>query len=471
MGYQLDKFKDECGVMGVLQDTPENTAAYVYLGLYALQHRGQESCGIAVNNDTEITQHRGMGLVGDVFTSEELKKQKGEIAIGHVRYSTAGDSDIKNAQPLTVNCKDWQIALAHNGNLVNADAIKNMLQDEGVIFMTSSDTEVIANLIARNYKFGIVETLKRVGQIVKGAYALVLTMGDMLIGVRDPYGLRPLCLGKLENGGYALASESCALDAIGATLVRDIEPGEIIVISDKHIESYKIENWAKPRRCIFELVYFARPDSVLDGDEVHESRAMAGKLLAKADKGKINADVVMAVPDSGVSAAIGYAEESGIPYGVGLIKNRYIGRTFIQPTQAMREEGVDIKLNILKSNVKDKSVVLIDDSIVRGTTSKRIVDKLRKAGAREIHFRVASPPTSYSCFFGIDTPNRDKLISSKLSLDEIKEFIGADSLYYLTIDELKQTVKDFDKGYCMACFNGDYPMEVPFREEQVRSSK
>lgn len=461
-----DKFRDECGVMGILQDSLENTAAYVYFGLYALQHRGQESCGIAVNNDTQISQHRGMGLVGDVFTTAELKKIQGNIAIGHVRYSTAGDSDIKNAQPLTVNCKDWQIALAHNGNLVNAQALKNMLQDDGVIFMTNSDTEVIANLIARNYKYGIVEALKRVGQIIKGAYALVLTLGDMLIGVRDPYGIRPLCIGKLENGGFVLASESCALDAVGATFFRDVEPGEIVVMNGNTIESYFIENWAKPRRCIFELVYFARPDSIMDGEEVHTSRARAGALLAKNDKGKIDADVVMAVPDSGVSAAIGYAEESGIPYGVGLIKNKYIGRTFIQPTQSMREEGVKIKLNILKSTVKDKSVVLIDDSIVRGTTSKSIVEALKKAGAREIHFRVASPPSSYSCFFGIDTPKRSKLISSRLSIDEINDFIGSDTLAYLTVDELEKTVEDFKKGYCMACFTGEYPMEVPFVEEE-----
>ncbi len=465
MTFSLDKFKDECGVVGILSPNRETIANYAYFGLYALQHRGQESCGIAVNDDSKIKQKRGMGLVGDVFNTSELQEIEGDIAIGHVRYSTAGESDLKNAQPLTVKCKDWDIALAHNGNLVNADALKNMLQDEGVIFMTNSDTEVIANLIARNYKLGIVSALKRVMQIIKGAYAMVITLGDMLIGIRDPFGLRPLCLGKLENGGYVLSSESCGLDAMGAEFVRDIEPGEIVVIYDTRIESYKTETWVKPRKCIFELVYFARPDSILDGEEVYSSRHKAGVILAKKDKGKINADVVIAVPDSGISAAIGYAEESGVPYGTGLIKNRYIGRTFIQPTQEMREEGVKIKLNVLKSEVKDKSVVLVDDSIVRGTTSKRIVELLKKAGAKEVHFRVSSPPTSFSCFFGIDTPKREKLISSRLTIDEIRDFIKADTLEYLSLDELKKCVDDYDSGYCMACFDGDYPMEIPLVQE------
>lgn len=462
MEFEKDKFEDECGVMGISSARTDIAALYVYFGLYALQHRGQESCGIVSNNGGELTQKRGMGLVGDIFTTTELKEIEGNLAIGHVRYSTFGDKDdVKNAQPLTVNTKDGKIALGHNGNLINADALRDMLQDDGVVFITDSDTEVIANLIARNYKQGIVEALKRVGQIIKGAYAMVLTAGDKLIGVRDPYGLRPLCLGKCSSG-YVLASESCGLDAVGAKLVRDVEPGEIIVIEKGDVQSYKIDVKVHPSRCIFELVYFARPDSVIDTVEVHDSRRQSGKLLAGQDKSKdIKADVVFGVPDSGNSAAMGYAEGAGIPYGVGLIKNRYVGRTFIQPTQEMREEGVRIKLNALKSNVEGKSIVLVDDSIVRGTTSKRIVDMLREAGAKEIHFRVSSPPTSYSCFFGIDTPSRKKLISSYMSMDEICEYIGADSLDYLTMDNLKKSVKNYNDGYCMACFTGDYPMEVP----------
>lgn len=454
-----DKLKEECGLIGVYR-TRGDSSEYVYYGLHALQHRGQESAGIAGNENGVITQYKGMGLVGDVFKECDLAEIKGNIAIGHVRYSTCGDSDVKNAQPLVANCKDGQIALAHNGNLVNAEALKGMLQDEGVMFMTNTDTEVIMNLLARNYKIGLMESLKRISQVIRGAYSLVITVGGKLIGMKDPYALRPLCIGKLEDG-YVFASESCALDALGAELVREVEPGEIVIAENNELTSYKPDRWIKPQRCIFELIYFARPDSEMEGVSVYESRHRAGMRLAAADRDDTQADVVIGVPDSGIPAAIGYAVGSGVPYGVGLIKNKYIGRTFIQPVQSMREESVRIKLNALAANVRGKSVVLIDDSIVRGTTSKRIVDLLKKAGAKQVHFRVSSPPILYSCFFGIDTPSRKNLIAATLPIDDIRQHIGADSLKYLTFESMKDCVFDFDKGFCTGCFDGNYPMEIP----------
>ncbi len=458
-----DKFKEECGLIGVSR-VAGDSAEYVYYGLHALQHRGQESAGIAGNDNGVITQCKGMGLVSDVFKNCDLAEIKGSIAIGHVRYSTCGDSDVKNAQPLVANCKDGQIALAHNGNLVNADALRGMLQDEGVMFMTNTDTEVIMNLLARNYKIGLMESLKRISQVIRGAYSLVITVGDKLIGMKDPYALRPLCIGKLEDG-YVLASESCALDAFGAELIREVEPGEIVMIENNTLTSHQYDRWIKPKRCIFELIYFARPDSEIEGVSVYESRHRAGMSLAAADKSDTQADIVIGVPDSGIPAAIGYAVGSGVPFGIGLIKNKYIGRTFIQPMQSKREEAVRIKLNALAANVRGKSVVLIDDSIVRGTTSRRIVDLLKKAGAKQVHFRVSSPPVLYSCFFGIDTPSRKHLIASSQSVEEIRKHIGADSLKYLSFEGMKESAFDFDKGFCTGCFDGDYPMEIPQKLE------
>ncbi|MFA0816610.1 MAG: amidophosphoribosyltransferase [Anaerofustis sp.] len=449
-----DKFVDACGVFGIYRQDYTNAAPYVYYGLYALQHRGQESCGIVVNNDGCLEQTRGMGLVSEVFTSDALSKVDGRIAIGHVRYSTAGESNINNAQPLMVNCREGQIAIAHNGNLTNTVSLRNALNDDGVVFLTRSDTEVIVNLIARNYQKGIVEAIKKISGIIRGSYALVLTVGDKLIGVRDPYGIRPLCLGKTQHS-YVLASETCALDAVGATFIRDIAPGEIIVIDSEGIHSESMRNNTKKRPCIFEYVYFARPDSVIDDISVYNSRRLAGNLLAKKDD--VEADIVIGVPDSGFSAAIGYAEVSGIPYGVGLIKNRYVGRSFIQPVQTMREEAVMLKLNPLKETILGKRVILIDDSIVRGTTSKKIVDMLRWAGAKEVHFRVSSPPTTYPCYFGIDTPDRNELVAANASVEEIRNMIGADSLMYLSIDELYETVGG-DADFCLGCFNGKYPV-------------
>jgi amidophosphoribosyltransferase len=460
--FEKDKFKDECGVVGIYNnDIGENSCEELYYCLYALQHRGQESAGIASNTKGKITTYKNRGLVADIFRDNEIFEElKGNIGIGHVRYATSGGIDTRNAQPLIVNYKGNQIALAHNGNLVNANALRDMLEDSGVVFQTDIDTEVIVNLLARSLKCGIVQSIKRVAEILKGAYALVITTEDKLIGLRDPHGLRPLCLGKTEKG-YVLASESCALDAIGAEYIRDIENGEIVVIDKDGVKSYLQNNSAKKRLCIFELIYFARPDSIIDGISVYNSRYNAGRNLAKENP--VEADVVIGVPDSGIPAAIGYSKESGIPFAIGLIKNKYIGRSFIQPSQRLREQCVRIKLNVLKENVKDKKVVIVDDSIVRGITSKRLVEILREAGAKEVHFRVSSPPVINACHFGIDTPYRDHLIATQHTTDKIKEIIGADTLYYLSMEGMISSVGGGDI-YCKACFNGDYPMEVPITE-------
>ncbi len=452
-----DKLNEECGVIGIFMPEGNNVSKSIYYGLYALQHRGQESAGIAVNKDGIINYHKDMGLVSEVFSRKKIDELEGNIGIGHVRYSTTGESLAANAQPLVVRYKKGSIALAHNGNLVNAASLREILEDEGVVFQTSNDSEVVANLLARYHKDGIEKAVKRVMEVLKGSYALVINTGDKLIGVRDNHGIRPLCLGKL-NDGYVLASESCALDTVGAELIRDIEPGEIVIIDKNGVKSISNDKWCKRKLCIFEVIYFARPDSKIDDIHVYLARKEAGRILAR--EYPVEADIVISVPDSGTSAAIGYAEESGIPYSIGLIKNRYVGRTFIQPSQELREQGVRLKLNVLKENVDGKRVVLVDDSIVRGTTSKRIVNMLKKAGAKEVHLRVSSPPVKYPCYFGIDTPNRKHLVGGNKTVDEICNMINADSLGYLTEEGLvKSTSKN--EGFCMACFNGDYPMEVP----------
>ncbi|WKY49151.1 amidophosphoribosyltransferase [Eubacteriaceae bacterium ES3] len=453
-----DKFHDECGIMGAyLSSNKHNCSSYLYYGLYALQHRGQESAGISVNKEGKIQSHKDVGLVSDVFKGDVLKQLKGNIGIGHVRYSTSGEDGVTNAQPLTVNHSSGQIALAHNGNLINDGALRNMLEDSGVVFQTTIDTEVMVNILARGLRHGMIEAIQRMVEILKGAYAVVITVGDKLVGIRDPFGLRPLCLGKKDDD-YFLASESCALDAIGAELVRDIEPGEIIVIDDNGLTSYGQNNWVKKKACIFEQIYFARPDSIMDETSVYAARHKAGEILAK--ESPVEADIVIGVPDSGVPAAIGYAEASGIPYGVGLIKNKYIGRTFIQPNQQLREEGVRIKLNPLRDTIEGKRVVIIDDSIVRGTTSKRLVAILRQAGAKEVHFRVTSPPVSHTCHFGIDTPRRKYLIGAKKSVEEIRQILEADTLAYISLEGLTESVGG-RTTFCRACFDGEYPMEVP----------
>lgn len=452
-----DKFKDECGVFGIYSNKSIDVASMVYYGLYALQHRGQESAGIAVSNGETIDIHKGMGLITEAFSKENLNELKGSISIGHVRYSTSGDTRIENAQPLLSQSKLGAIAMAHNGTLVNADVIKELLEDGGHIFHTSIDSEVIANLIARGAKKGIERAIFDAIQAVRGSFAMVILTEDKLIGVRDPHGIRPLCLGKFEDG-YVLSSESCALDAIGAELVRDIEPGEIIIIDDKGIKSYKYSENTQCQTCAFEYIYFARPDSTIDGLDVHYTRVRAGEELY--NEHKIEADVVVAVPDSGIPAAIGYSKASGIPYDTGFVKNRYVGRTFITPSQEIREKAVAVKLNPLKVNINGKRVILIDDSIVRGTTSRHLVDSLRRAGAKEVHFLVASPIVKFPCYFGIDTPYRSQLIGAKKSIEEINETIGADSLGYLSMEGMYKCFKN-DCEYCVGCFNGIYPVATP----------
>ena len=453
---QDDSLHEECGVIGIYRQE-KNAARMAYYGLFALQHRGQECAGIAVNNSGDIEVKKGMGLVADIFDEKSLNELQGNIAIGHVRYSTAGDKDVRNAQPLVAKYKKGDIGLAHNGNLVNAKNIREILEDSGVIFHSTTDTESILNLIARYSNKGIENGIKNTMSLVKGAYALVLTTGTDLIGIRDPHGLRPLCIGKLADG-YVLASESCALEVIDAEFVRDVEPGEIVVINDEGIRSIEPANFFQKHLCVFELIYFARTDSVIDGDSVYDFRVNTGRLLAK--QRKIEADMVMPVPDSGIPAAIGYSKESGIPYGEGLVKNRYIGRTFIQPTQEMRENAVKIKLSPLRQNLEGKRVIMIDDSIVRGTTCKRIVEQIKKAGAKEVHVCITSPPVQYSCYFGIDTPYREFLIGAQKTVDEICEWLGADSLTYLGEEELREAC-GHKSQFCKACFNGKYPMEVP----------
>jgi amidophosphoribosyltransferase len=454
-----DKLHEECGVVGLFTENPQIASQLIYYGLFALQHRGQESAGIAIHTGKKIEYYKDMGLVADVLSQDVIKKFKGNIAIGHVRYSTTGDSEKQNAQPLVVRYKEGSVALAHNGNLVNADSMRSILEDDGVIFQTSTDSEVVANMVARYYKGDIVKSIKNVTEIVKGAYAFVFMTEKELIGARDCYGLRPLCLGKRPEG-YLLASESCAISAMGGEFIRDVEPGEIVVINENSVESIKGTKYAPKKLCIFENVYFARPDSNLDGVNIYQSRYNAGRLLAR--ESPVNADLVFSVPDSGTPAAIGYAAELNIPFGLGLIKNRYAKRTFIEPNQELRERGVKTKLNVLNELVKDKTVVMVDDSIVRGTTTKQIVSMVKDAGAKEVHVRIASPPVTYSCYFGIDTPDRRKLIGANKTIDEIKEYINADSVYYLSVEGLVKSTASAN-SYCLACMNGDYPMEVPSR--------
>lgn len=455
--YVEDKLHEECGVFGIYSSAKEDTAHLVYYGLYALQHRGQESAGISVMDEGHIYFHKEMGLVPEIFNEDKLNQLKGNIGIGHVRYSTTGESFVRNAQPLVVQYKKGGISLAHNGNLVNGETLREVLEESGSLFQTTIDTEVIATLIAKYHRGEIVQAVKKTMELIKGSYAMVITAEDKLIGVRDNYGIRPLCIGKLEHG-YVLSSESCGLDAIGASFVRDVAPGEIVVIDQEGLHSVQSNKVCAKRSCIFELIYFARPDSTIDGTNVYVSRHKAGQILAR--ESAVAADVVIGVPDSGVAAAIGYAEASGIPYGIGLIKNKYIGRTFIQPDQALREKGVRIKLNVLKENVKDKRVVIIDDSIVRGTTSRHLVELLRKAGAKEVHMRISSPPVKHTCHFGIDTPYRKHLVGANKTVAQIQEMIGADSLSFISIEGLKEATGQEDV-FCKACFDGAYPMEVP----------
>jgi amidophosphoribosyltransferase len=459
-----DHFHDECGVIGIYSPGDAGIARDIYFGLHSLQHRGQESAGIAVNRYGNIDYHKGMGLVQEVFSDDRIRTMQGDIAIGHVRYSTTGASLAGNAQPLVVFFKGGAIALGHNGNLVNSNILRDELQEEGYLFQTTIDTEVLAAYIARNIKDGDIEgAIAKTMEIAKGAYALVITSGEKLIGVRDPLGLRPLVLGKTKNG-YVLSSETCNFNLLGAEKVRDIDPGEIITIENGEISSMKFDFGNTRKTCSFEYVYFARPDSVMDGRSIYLARHECGRNLAKEQPAA--ADVVIAVPDSGNVAAMGYAEQSGIPFGIGLIKNRYVGRTFIQPDQKMRDISVRLKLNVLKENVEGKRVVMVDDSIVRGTTSGQIVRLLKDAGAKEVHLRVACPPVTDPCFFGIDTPEKKQLMAARYSVEEMCGMIGADSLGFLSVEGMTDAIGLGRDNVCTACFTGDYPMELPERKDK-----
>ncbi|OOB77942.1 MAG: amidophosphoribosyltransferase [Epulopiscium sp. Nele67-Bin002] len=467
MHFIDDKLKEECGVIGVYVKDENLAARLAYYGLYALQHRGQESAGITVNNEGVLESAKGMGLVSEIFDEQRLSTLKGNIAIGHVRYSTSGDKEIENCQPVTAKSKFGQIALAHNGNLTNSEGLRDMLEEDGAVFHTNIDSESILKLIARQYRRGIEIALKHTISLIKGGYALIVTTKQQLIGVRDPHGLRPLCLGQRADGSYILASESCALDVIDAEFIRDIEPGEVVIIDENGLKSIPATHWGQKNLCVFELIYLARPDSTIDDFSVFEFRRKSGEILA--NEFKAQADIVIPVPDSGIPAAIGFANASGIPYMEGLVKNRYVGRTFIQPTQELRETAVKLKLSPLRFNLKDKRVIMIDDSIVRGTTSKRIVEQVKKAGAKEVHLCITSPPVKYSCYYGIDTPSRKHLIGAVKSIDEIREYLGADSLTYLSLAGLSEACNGED-GFCRACFNGKYPIEVPMEPNKIEES-
>ena len=460
----MSNLREECGVFGVYSPETYGIADTVYYGLFALQHRGQESCGIVVNDDGVFSPYKDTGLVNDVFTPEIIERLgEGSIAVGHVRYGTTGSNDRSNAQPIVVNHVKGKMALAHNGNLVNSGELRRELELQGSIFHTTSDTEVISYIITKERLTSpsIEQAINRAMDKLKGAYSLVVMSPSKLIAVRDEHGFRPLCYGKTTDGRYIVASESCALDAVGAQFIRDIKPGEIVVFDKNGVRTIEDHCNKKPcTLCVFEYIYFARPDSIIDGCCVHSARVRAGAFLALQHP--VQADVVIGVPDSGLDAAIGYSKQSGIPYGIGFIKNKYIGRTFIAPGQKNREDKVRIKLNPIPDTVRGKRIVMIDDSIVRGTTSARIVKLLREAGASEIHMRVSAPPFLNPCYYGTDIDSRDNLIACKHSTEEIAEIIGVDSLGYLSIENVKQIAKGMNGcGYCTACFDGVYPTKIP----------
>lgn len=449
-------FRDECGVFGILNNGEMHRLAHcAYYALYALQHRGQESCGIAVENHGVLNYYKNMGLVHEVFSEQILSGLNGNAAIAHVRYSTAGGSRLENAQPTIGEGKYGKIALVHNGNLANCDKLRNMLAEQGEVFTASNDTELLIKLITK-YQVqagGDLEAaVARLMTVSEGAYAIIVMQGQKLVAFRDPYGIRPLCIGKLGNS-YMLASESCAFDALGGEIVRDVLPGEIVTIDKSGLHSRRVVEKPNAAACIFEYVYFARPDSYIDGISVHEARINAGRILAR--ECPCEADMVIGAPDSALAAAIGFARESGIPYGRGLIRNNYIGRTFIQPTQEMRDMAVKIKFNVNRNEIEGKRIVMVDDSIVRGTTTRVIVQMLKKAGAKEVHMRISSPPVKHPCFYGIDTPTSTQLIANRMTVDEIRQMIGADSLGYLSLEGLKQSVPA-NIGQCVACFTGEY---------------
>lgn len=457
----FDSIHEECGVFGIYETKTSDVAASVYFGLYALQHRGQESCGITVCDDGIFRHKRADGLVSEVFSREELDKLgSGNMAVGHVRYSTTGGHNHNNIQPLVIRHIKGNMALVHNGNLVNAAELRRSFEMSGAIFHGTSDTEAIAYEIVRERlsSNSTEEAVEKAMPRLKGAYSCIVMTATKLIAFRDPDGFRPLCIGRTSDGAYVVASESCALETVGAEFLRDIEPGEIVAIGQEGMQSIRTNCTNKRNICIFEYIYFARPDSVIDGISVHHARLRAGELLAKSSP--VEADIVIGVPDSGLDAALGYANESGIPYGIGFIKNKYIGRSFIQPEQHQRENAVKIKLNAVRESVVGKRVIMIDDSIVRGTTSARIVRLLREAGAKEVHVRISSPPFLHTCHFGTDIDSEENLIAGKCSsTEEIAEYIGADSLGYLPVECLGELV-DNRFGYCKGCFTGDYPVDI-----------
>ena len=466
-----EKLKEECGVFGMYDFDGGDVASAIYYGLFALQHRGQESCGIAVS-DTRgpkgiVKSHKGMGLVNEVFTPDVLAGLKGDIGLGHTRYSTAGSSTRENAQPLVLNYIKGTLGLAHNGNLINAPELRRELEYTGAIFQTTIDSEVIAYHIAREriHSAAVEEAVSKAMNKIKGAYSLIVMSPRKLIGARDPFGFRPLCIGKRDRA-YILASETCALETIGAEFVRDVEPGEIVTITPEGIRSDKTHCLPKEQeaRCVFEYIYFSRPDSHFDGVSVYQSRILAGKFLAM--DAPVEADLVVGVPESGNAAALGYSLQSGIPYGTAFVKNSYVGRTFIKPGQSSRESSVRVKLNVLREAVNGKRVIMIDDSIVRGTTSGRIVKMLRDAGAKEVHMRVSSPPFLYPCYFGTDVPAREQLIAYNRTEEEIRQVIGADSLAYLRVERLGEMIGGLP--HCTGCFTGKYPLEPP--TEDIRGN-
>ena len=463
-GPAFDRFREECGVVGIIGD--REAAHLCYLALHALQHRGQEGAGIACSDGRLVRAFRGQGLVGDVFGGSELAGLNGSLAIGHVRYSTTGEDTIRNVQPFVVRYQNGQIAVAHNGNLVNAAQLREELEARGSIFGTTSDTECILHLVATSEQGPFINRLVDALSRVQGAYSLVVLTEEMLVAVRDPWGFRPLVLGR-RGSAWVVASETCALDLIGGTYVREVEPGEMVIISPNEGLMSLRPFPRKPRRaCIFEHIYFARPDSVVFGMPVYETRLRMGRILAQEHPA--DADVVVPVPDSGVPGALGYAEESGIPYQLGLLRSHYVGRTFIEPSQQIRDFGVKLKLSPVRSVLKDKRVVVVDDSIVRGTTSRKIVRLLRAAGASEVHLRITAPPTKGSCFYGVDTPTREELIAHRMDLDGIRAFLGADTLGYLTLDALREA-EGADRGrFCEACFSGEYPVEPATERARVQ---
>ena len=463
------KIHEECGVFGIWRKDGGGVVVPAYHALYALQHRGQESCGIAVNVNGVIDCHKDVGLVNDVFTPEVLRGMKeGLAAVGHCRYATTGSHNVSNAQPLVVNHLKGGMALCHNGNLVNATELRETLEEKGAIFHTTSDTEVIAYTITQE-RIGapsIEEAVSRTMDRIKGAYSIVIMSPQKVIAARDPLGFRPLCVGRIGDGGYVFASETCALNAIDAEFIRDVQPGEILIADEQGLTSIPPKESKKRSMCVFEFIYFSRPDSVIDGSSVHVARLRAGAFLALEHP--VQADVVIGVPDSGIDAAIGYSRQSGIPYGMGFIKNKYIGRTFIQPEQAQRLRSVNIKLNVISSTVQGKRVVLVDDSVVRGTTSARIVKLLREAGATQVHLRLSAPPFKHPCYFGTDIDSTENLLAHNHTVEEMREIIGVDSLGFLNPSFLDKLADHPSGGFCTACFTGDYPVPPPSVTQKSR---